>query len=58
VKEFERKLILPDGFEPPRRLAHEDIVATVLGRDDLDDDVAGINSNLDLIRRTRGGGWP
>jgi hypothetical protein len=55
---FERKLILPAGFDPPTRLAHEDVVATVLGRDDLDDDVQGINSSLELIRRTRGGDWP
>ena len=25
---------------------------------DLDDDVAGINASLELIRRTRGGSWP
>ena len=30
----------------------------MLGRDDLDDDVRGINASLELIRRTRGGGWP
>ena len=47
-----------DGLEPPGRLVHEDIVATMLGRDDLDDDVRGINASLELIRRTRGGGWP
>ena len=58
MPEFVRKLTLPEGFDPPRRLVHEDVVATVLGRDDLDDDVAGINSSLDLIRRTRGGAWP
>jgi hypothetical protein len=29
-----------------------------LTRDDLDDDVRGINASLELIRRTRGGGWP
>jgi RimJ/RimL family protein N-acetyltransferase len=52
-----KNLVLPPGFTPPRELAHEDIRATVLGRDDLDDDVAGINRSLDLIRRTRGG-WP
>lgn len=56
--EFQRKLVLPAGFDPPRRLEHEDIVATVLGREDLDDDVRGINASLDLIRRTRGGDWP
>ena len=25
---------------------------------DLDDDVRGIDASLELIRRTRGGGWP
>jgi hypothetical protein len=58
MREFVKKLVLPDGFDPPRRLTHEDIVATVLGRDDLDDDVRAINASLELIRRTRGGGWP
>jgi hypothetical protein len=58
VREYVKKIILPDEFEPPRRLVHEDVVATVLGREDLDDDVAGINASLELIRRTRGGGWP
>jgi hypothetical protein len=57
VREFVKKLVLPEGFDPPRRLTHEDIVATVLGREDLDDDVRGINASLELIRRTRGG-WP
>jgi hypothetical protein len=58
LDEFQRKLVLPDGFDPPRRLEHEGIVATVLCRDNLDDDVRGINSSLELIRRTRGGDWP
>ena len=58
VREYVKKLILPDGFDPPRRLSYEDVVATVLGRADLDDDVRGINASLDLIRRTRGGQWP
>jgi hypothetical protein len=56
--EFTRNLVLPADFDPPERLTYEDIVATVLGRDDLDDDIEGINSSLDLIRRTRGGDWP
>jgi hypothetical protein len=58
VRQYVKKLILPDRFDPPRRLTHEDVVATVLGREDLDDDVRGINASLDLIRRTRGGRWP
>ncbi len=53
-----KSLNLPPGFEPPRRLAYEDIQALALSRDDLDDDVRGINGSLDLIARTRGGGWP
>ena len=28
------------------------------GRADLDDDVRGINASLEIIQRTRGGGWP
>lgn len=55
---FTRNLVVPDGFEMPTTLAYDDIRAHVLGRDDLDDDVRGINGSLDLIRRTRGGSWP
>jgi hypothetical protein len=58
MREFLKKLVLPEGFEPPRRLVHGDMVATVLGREDLDDDVRAINASLELIRRTRGGSWP
>jgi RimJ/RimL family protein N-acetyltransferase len=53
-----KSLSLPPGFEPPRELAYEDIRASVLTRADLDDDVHGINASVDLIARTRGGGWP
>jgi hypothetical protein len=53
-----KRLDVPEGFAMPRELAHGEVVATVLGREDLDDDVRGINASLDLIRRTRGGGWP
>jgi hypothetical protein len=53
-----KSLDLPPGFTPPRELTYEDIRASALTRDDLDDDVRGINASLDLIRRTRGGGWP
>ena len=42
----------------PTRLEHEDLVATALTRADLADDVRGINASLELIARTRGGGWP
>ena len=55
---FIKKLQLPPGFAVPTRLEHDGIVAAAITRDDLDDDVRGINASLDLIRRTRGGGWP
>src|SRR5215207_6839925 len=53
-----KKLQLPPGFAAPTRLAYEDLIATKLTRDDLHDDVRGINASIDLIRRTRGGSWP
>jgi hypothetical protein len=55
---FVKKLQLPAGFAAPTTLRFEDIVATALSRSDLDDDVRGINGALELIARTRGGGWP
>jgi hypothetical protein len=55
---YERKLALPEGFEMPTTLSFEHLIATAIGRDDLEDDVRGINASLDLIPVTRGGGWP
>jgi hypothetical protein len=55
---YTKKLVLPDGFDPPRRLVHEDVAAHALTRDDLAADVRGINASLDLIREMRGGNWP
>lgn len=53
------KLIsLPVGFSPPTELTYADLRAHAISRTDLDDDVAGINASLDLIRNTRGGEWP
>jgi hypothetical protein len=53
-----KKLVIPDGFQVPERLTYEHIEARALCRADLAEDVAGINASLDLINRTRGGGWP
>lgn len=53
-----RTLGLPPGFTPPTDLRSGDLHAHAISRADLDDDVAGINASLDLIRRTRGGPWP
>jgi hypothetical protein len=50
--------VTPPGFTVPERLRFEHLDARGLGRADLADDVAGINASLELIARTRGGGWP
>jgi hypothetical protein len=53
-----KRLSLPDDWTAPSELSYEDIRASAIDRDHLDDDVRGINASLDLIRRTRGGRWP
>jgi hypothetical protein len=57
-KGFVKSLDLPAGYQPPTELAYLDIRARAIGRADLQDDVRGINASIDLIQRTRGGGWP
>ena len=57
-RKFVRKLELPAGFNAPTVLTYEDLEARVLTRDHLHDDVRGINASVELIQRTRGGGWP
>jgi hypothetical protein len=53
-----KKLELPPGFTVPTRLTYDDLVATVLARPHLHDDVRGVNASIALIQETRGGGWP
>jgi hypothetical protein len=53
-----KKLVTPPGFQVPERLRYEHLEARALTRADLADDVRAINGSLDLITRTRGGGWP
>ena len=53
-----KSLQVPPGTVVPSELVYEDLRARALSRTDLADDVAGINSSIDLIERTRGGGWP
>lgn len=53
-----KSLDLPAGFQAPGDLAYEDIRARAISRADLQADVQGINSSIELIRRTRGGTWP
>src|SRR6478609_2536176 len=58
LSQFIKRLRLPDGYVVPAELVHEDVVIRAITRDDLDDDVKGINASMELIRRTRGGAWP
>ncbi|HYS31767.1 MAG TPA: hypothetical protein VEM58_05860 [Streptosporangiaceae bacterium] len=53
-----KRLDLPAGWVPPTELEYDDIRARAISRADLHDDVQGINSSIELIQRTRGGGWP
>jgi len=53
-----KSLDLPAGWMPPTELEYDDIRARAISRADLQDDVQGINSSIELIQRTRGGGWP
>jgi hypothetical protein len=55
---FVRKLEVPAGRTVAGKLTYEDVVARAITRDDLREDVRGINASMDIIRRTRGGGWP
>lgn len=53
-----KKLVIPEGFQPPEELVFGEVRATPIKRSDLSDDVTGINASLDIIRQTRGGKWP
>jgi hypothetical protein len=55
---FVKTLRLPPGYVAPDQLAYEDLTARAITRDDLREDVRGINASIDLIKRTRGGNWP
>jgi hypothetical protein len=55
---FVKSLRIPPGVIIPRGMQYEDIRASALDRSDLADDVARVNSSIELIKRTRGGGWP
>lgn len=57
-EQFVKKLVTPAGFAVPERLRFEHLDARAITRADLAEDVRGINESLELIARTRGGGWP
>jgi len=49
---------LPSDFTPPGQLAYDDLIARPLTRFDLKDDLAAVNSSIDIIQKTHGGSWP
>lgn len=53
-KDFQKKF----SFQAPASLSYEDLRAKNLTRSDLKADMEGVNSSLELIRKTRGGAWP
>ena len=53
-----KNLETPAGYRAPTELNYDDIRARGLSRADLQADVRGINASIELIQRTRGGGWP
>ena len=57
-KNYVKKIEVPAGFSAPTQLFCENLVAKPLSRDDLDADMAAVNSSLEIIRKTRGGAWP
>ncbi len=55
---FVKRLDLPAGFVAPTEVTYLDLRARAISREDLQQDVQGITASLELIQRTRGGGWP
>jgi hypothetical protein len=55
---FIKTFDLPADYVAPAELTYRDIRARAISRQDLHDDVQGINASIELIRRTRGGRWP
>jgi hypothetical protein len=53
-----KQLRTVDDATVPAELAYGDLRAIAITRDDLRDDVDGINASIELIKRTRGGRWP
>jgi hypothetical protein len=56
--QFIKRFDIPESSPVPTRLVFEDIEARAITREDLREDVRGINASIELIRRTRGGKWP
>ncbi len=57
-REYIKKFQFPSDFKAPQELEYEDLKARTLTRKDLAADMEGVNSSLEIIRKTRGGSWP
>lgn len=57
-KLYNKKLVVPQGFDMPTKLKFKELTARPLGRLDLQEDLKAVNSSLRVIRETRGGSWP
>jgi hypothetical protein len=53
-----KEITLDSTFVIPTRLKFEDMIARPLSREDLDADLAAVNSSIEIIQKTRGGSWP
>lgn len=49
---------VPQDFKAPVSLQYKHLVATILNRSDVKEDLAAVNSSQRTILRTRGGSWP
>jgi hypothetical protein len=58
LSEFIRRFRLPKDTTIPIRLVYERLIVVPLSRKHLMEDLVAVNSNSDLIIRTRGGSWP
>ena len=58
ISKLIKPIKLSRDFKAPVKLQYKHLVATILNRADLKEDLAAANSSRKLIHRTRGGSWP
>lgn len=58
LSKYIKKFELPPDYQVPEQLTYQDIIARPLRRSDVEDDLEGVNSSIEIIQRTRGGSWP
>ena len=53
-----KPIMLSEGITAPLLLKYDNFYAKQLTRSDLDADLEGVNSSIEIIQKTRGGSWP